>query len=48
MRGTKAKRLRKEVFGDGSRRVRRYMRDENMTVRCIGKRAEYLRKKAER
>ncbi len=46
MRGKKAKRLRKEVWGSGSQRDRRYSRDENGTVRCIGRRAIYLRKKA--
>jgi len=39
MRGTVAKRIRREVYGDKSTRVRRYMvgRDEKLVSKYVGK-----------
>ncbi len=44
MRQTKAKALRKAVYGTGSKREKEY-KQVGGTVVCIGKRAEYLKAK---
>ena len=41
MNGRKAKRLRQEAYGDYSLKDRRYRKDNNGTVRCIGRRRVY-------
>jgi hypothetical protein len=41
MRGTKAKAIRKRIYGDNSIKRRRYTRDEKGTIRNIGLRATY-------
>ena len=41
MRGTKAKRIRKQVYGDKSIRQRRYSKDENGTIYNMGLRRTY-------
>ena len=42
MRGTKAKRIRREIYGDFSHRARDYEVDKYGTIRNTGKRREYL------
>ena len=46
MRGTRAKKLRRETLGIGySVRDRKYATDDKGTVRCKGKRSEYQQAK---
>lgn len=45
MRGKKAKATRKEVYGDKSKRVKRYMKLEDGSIRNIGLRAAYQKRK---
>jgi hypothetical protein len=49
MRGTKAKAIRKQVYGDISlKSKRRYMKDESGSVRNIGIRAAYQNAKKQK
>jgi len=41
MNSKKAKKIRKLIYGDHSYRQRRYIRDEEGTIRCIGLRRAY-------
>lgn len=45
MRAVKAKRLRKQVYGDFSQRQRKYYRETGGVIRNLGKRAEYQEEK---
>ena len=45
MRGTVAKRIRREVYGDNSHAVRKYRRDDNHCRSDFGLRAEYQKAK---
>jgi len=46
MRGTKAKRIRREVYGDYSiKEERKYVVDNHGAVRNTGRRAIYLKRK---
>jgi len=41
MNSKRAKKIRKSIYGDHSHRQRRYIRDEEGTIRCIGLRRAY-------
>ena len=45
MNGRRAKRIRREVYGDYSLRARDYFEDRNGACRCAGKRALYQHEK---
>ena len=45
MRGSKAKNIRKKIYGDLSHRTRTYIKDNRGTIRNTGKRKEYLEAK---
>lgn len=49
MRGTKAKKIRKVVYGDKAKRGTRYARDQKTgEIFCVGLRSQYLTAKKER
>lgn len=45
MNGSTAKRLKKLVYGDFSSKKTEYTRDHDGSLRCVGRRAAYLRLK---
>ncbi len=45
MRGTKAKKIRKMVYGEGTHRYRKYYTDRNGTIYATGSRSAYQNKK---
>ena len=47
MNSKKAKRIRRQTYGDFSHRARAYTRDQNGVIRCTGLRREYQEAKKE-
>lgn len=47
MNSKKAKYLRNKIYGDYSHRERKYVRDQNGTIRNTGRRAAYQKAKGE-
>jgi len=48
LRGKKAKKLRKQVYGDFSHRVKEYDKNKLPQVVCIGRRAIYQKLKKQK